>query len=813
MHLPVRTRCTLVLFLLCALPGLAAGSSAKSGARRGSAGSAAFAPIDRIVNAAIDAHQIPGAVVYVGHNGRLVFHRAYGERSLEPAREPMTEDTIFDMASLTKPLATATSLMILYQQGRFRLNDPVSKYLPEFAVHDKQDITIRQLLTHYSGLPPDVDLKAPWRGKEAGLNLAFNSGLDMPPGVHFRYSDINFITLGALVEKLSGMSLADFARQNIYVPLGMTHSRFLPPDSWLPRIAPTQYDDDGRMLRGEVHDPTSRRMGGVTGHAGLFSCAADVAIYAQSMINRLNGGSSKFPLTRITAQKMTTPGQPATATALRGLGWDISSPFSGNRGELLPVGSFGHTGFTGTSLWIDPHSNTYVIILTNRVHPRGGPNIVAVEGAIANAVAEAVGVHADGGAELARITGYEESITGLRRLPARNGAVLTGVDVLEAKNFEPLRPLLAEHGGHLRIGLLTNPSGVDGEGRRTIDVLFRDAPAKLAGLELTTLFSPEHGIAGRADTTDIRNSRDDSTGLPVVSLYGATDAERRPPPEALRQLDAVVIDLQDAGVRFYTYETVVGYFLEAAAKAGVTVVVLDRPNPVGGVMVQGPISDAGQESYTDYMPLPSRHGMTMGELARYFNGERHLDAKLLVVPMEGWRRGDWFDSTGLLWIDPSPNLRNLMEEEIYPGLGLIETSNVSVGRGTDTPFELLGAPWIDARALAKYMNGRYLPGIRFVPTQFTPAAPYPYAGQLCKGLQLTVTDRDALEAPEMGIEVAAALHKLYPEQFHMDAIHRLVVNRQTMDDLKAAKNPQVISSDWDKAIQAFMERRKPYLLY
>lgn len=795
-----------------------------------SAGSAtaqsSFSAIDQIVTQAVDEHQLPGAVVIVGHDGHVVFRRAYGMRSLEPTQERMTLDTIFDMASLTKPLTTATAIMQLYQQGKIGLNDPVAKYLPEFGANGKQDITIRHLLTHYSGLPPDLPLDEPWEGTEEGFRRAFAIAPIRPPGEQFLYSDINFIVLGALVEKLSGLTLDEYTRRYIMDPLGLTHTRFLPPDSWIPRIAPTQYEHGaaasgipgqitGRgdvMLRGVVHDPTSRRMGGVAGHAGLFSTGDDLAIYAQSLLDRLAGRPSKFPLSRIVLQKMVAPEQPATGTALRGFGWDIDSPYSSNRGTLFPVGSFGHTGFTGTSLWIDPVSDTYIIVLANSVHPNGPKSITSLRGKIADAAAIALGIHADGGALAAHITGYNESLSGMRRWPVRNGEVKTGIDVLEGDHFAELAEMARRHGGKLRLGLLTNQTGVDAEGHRTIDVLFHDAAQAVPGVSLDTLFSPEHGIGGSYDQPNVPSSRDAATGLPVISLYGAKDADRRPSPDSLRNLDAVVIDLQDAGVRFYTYEAVVRYFLEAAAKTGTEIVVLDRPDPINGSFVQGPISDAGMESYVNSIPIPVRHGMTLGELARFDKQQLQLQTLLTVVEMQGWQRGDWYDSTGLTWVNPSPNLRDLEEATLYPGIGLVETTNISVGRGTDTPFELLGAPWVDARALAQFLNHRQLPAVRFVPVDFTPQKPFPYADEICHGVRILVTDRNVLDAPELGIEVASALHRLYADKFELEKMNTLLANRAVLDAIAAGQDPQRIAEGWRAALEAFEQQRQKALI-
>ncbi len=768
-----------------------------------------FQQIDRIIALGIATKKFPGAVVIAGHDGRIVFQKAYGNRSLTPEPEAMTENTIFDVASLTKVLATAPAVMQLYEQGRFRLNDPVAEYLPQFAVNGKQDITIRQLLTHYSGLPADVSLEDPWVGKQEGLRRAFASTPVTAPGVQFRYSDINFIVLGALVEKLSGLTLDQYQQRYLAQPLGLEHMRFLPPEAWRNRIAPTQYDH-GVMLRGVVHDPTSRRMGGVAGHAGVFSTAGDVAIYAQNLLDRLAGRPSNFPLQQLTLEKMTTPGQPATGTALRGLGWDIESPFSSNRGELFPVGSFGHTGFTGTSIWMDPSSDTYVVFMSNAVYPNGPTGINAIRGAVANVVAAWVKLHPDNGNLVARLTGYNESIAGERLWHDRNATVSTGIDMLEQDDFAELAALAAKHGGALRVGLLTNQTGLDAHGLRTIDVLAHDAEEAVPGLKLKLLFSPEHGINGALDKEGIQDSTDPSTGLPVISLYGD---QRRPPQATLRSLDAVLIDLADAGVRFYTYETVVRYFLEAAGKTGTEIVILDRPDPLGGGLVQGPVSDVGSESYVNVAPIPVRHGMTLGELARYFNGEYKLHAPLSVIAMNGWQRGDWFDATGLTWTNPSPNLRSLQEAILYPALGLIETTNISVGRGTDTPFAYVGAPWIEGPALARSLNARFLPGVRFVPVDFTPRSPYPYADQLCHGVELIVTDRNVVDSPELGLEIAAALHKLYADKFQLNKIDVLLANRSVLEALQADRDPQRIAEDWQQQLQDFNTKRKPYLLY
>jgi uncharacterized protein YbbC (DUF1343 family) len=765
-----------------------------------------LAVLDPIVNDAIAQQQIPGAVLMVGHNGKVVYSKAFGRRAVVPRSEEMTLDTIFDCASLTKVVATTTALMQLWERGRFRMSDPVAKYIPEFGQNGKQDITIRQLLVHYSGLGADLDLSKKWEGKDLAYRMAFEMAPERPPGSAFVYSDVNFIVLGALVERLSGESLDEYAKKHIFEPLGMNDTRFLPPASWLPRIARTE-DENHHALRGVVHDPTARRMGGVAGQAGMFSTGNDLATFAQAL---LDGG--RGVLSPATIAKMTSPQQPVNGTVLRGFGWDIDSPLSTNRGELLPVGGFGHTGYTGTSLWIDPATDTYIVLLTNAVHMGAVPghekgSAVALRTKIATAVAAALSLNPLEAEKIrARsITGYSEMQSAARKLAARNGTVKTGIDVLEKTNFAALHP--GRTGASRRIGLLTNQTGIDSEGGRTIDVL-----AKAPGISLDAIFSPEHGVTGSVDTTDVRNTKDLATGIEVYSVYGGTDAARRPAVDTLKRLDAVVIDLADAGVRFYTYETTIGYFLEAAAQAGIEVIVLDRPNPITGSFVQGPVSDEGRESFTDYFPEPVRHGMTMGELARMFNGERHIGARLTVVPMQGWERGDWLDSTDLAWVNPSPNLRDLTEATLYPGVGMIEGTNISVGRGTDTPFEVVGAPWVKARELATYLNGRGISGVRCVPTSFTPTGSN-YMGLRCEGVNIVLLDRNFLDASELGMELASALHELYPADFKLERMADLVMNRAVMQAIEKEEDPRRIAEEWREGLESFLVVRGKYLVY
>ncbi len=651
-----------------------------------------FTPVSRLITDAIAAHKLPGAVVVIGHNGKVVFEQAYGDRKLagEPGldgkpspAEPMTEDTIFDMASLTKCLATATAVMQLYEQGKLQFDDPLERYLPAFnAAHDPErtKVTIRMLLTHTSGEAPDVDLKDSWGlatpDKSEGFHRALTTPLMSAPGEVFRYSDINYILLGDLVETISGETEDVYAREHIFQPLGMTETRYLsvgkacgphsvvgaaivwepkppgnmlfacPPGDWstslLQRIAPTTHDDEAKsdpttnphfdmLTRGTVHDPTARRMGGVAGHAGVFSTAHDMSLFAQALLDKLLHNTGPFPLKQSTLELMTSPeepghnsGQVAAANAaeqkevaagdkpsapllapdypavkgqdLRGFGWDIDTAFSKPRGAIFPIGSFGHTGFTGTSLWMDPGSDTYVILLANAIHPRGNPPISNLRGEVATAAAKALHL-------------YEPST-------AVESPTLTGIDVLGSTSFSALS-------GLHHLGLLTNQTGPDARGKRTIDILHARVRTT-NNQQLTTLFSPEHGIFGAQDST-------------------------------------------------------------------------------------------------------------------------HISAEVAAA-----------------------------------------------------------------------LNARQIPGVTFQATTTEVAEDrnrYPFHGQTIDAVRITLTDRSALDSPELGIEMLSVLHKLYPVQFQLERSLRLIGSRATLDALTRGDDPRSIAASWSDALAAFRAARAPYLLY
>ena len=749
-------------------------------------------PVAKAVDKEIRTGRIPGAVVLIGDREKVLYLKAFGYRAIKPKKLPVTVTTIFDLASLTKVIATTTAVMQLVEKGKLSLDEPVSRYWPEFNSGGKENITIRELLTHYSGLKPDLDHDSDWIGYETALQKICSETLTCEPGTHFVYSDINFEILGEIVRRVSGKPLDVYCSQNIFRPLGMKNTFFRPPKSLRKRIAPTEYEHgrSGKLLWGEVQDPTARRMGGVAGHAGLFSTASDLSVFAKML---LHGGGirGKHILDAATVETMTLPQTPADRIPPRGLGWSLDAPLSANRDALFPAGSFGHKGYTGTLIWIDPVSGIYVIVLTNRVHPYGKGDAEPLRENILTIVSKALGPLPEG-----RVLSLRPSLKNYYGLMKNSGRkVQSGIDVLESEKFAPL--------AGLRLGLITNHSGLDSAGRRDMDLL-RRAPH----LQLVALFSPEHGMSGDLDEK-VSSATDPSLGLPVYSLYGDT---LRPTEKMLAGIDALVFDVQDIGARFYTYITTMAYAMEAAARKGIPFYVLDRPNPLTGTSVQGPPMDTDLKCFTGYFPLPVRYGMTVGELARMFNSENRIGADLHVIKMKNYRRDYWYDETGLLWVNPSPNIHGLAEAVLYPGVAMVEGANVSVGRGTATPFELLGAPWVHAREFASYLDSRKTNGVRFVPVDFTPRSDV-FKNRKCHGVRIILEDRNSLNTALLGIEIVNALYRLYPEDFHLDQTLHMIGSRKAVQSIKDGLDPKIIVRQWQKDLDRFKKLRSRYLLY
>ena len=779
--------------------------------------------MDQAINEAIKEKRCPGGVLWFEHNG-VSYHKAFGNRAMIPAMERMTEDTIFDAASLTKVVACTPAVMVLVERGKVKLDESVQTYIPEFQGGGKEKITVRQLMTHTSGLRPDIETKSDWHGQQTAIQKACEETLQAEPGTLFRYSDINYFLLGEVVQRASGRKLEEFVATEIYKPLRMVDTGYLPPKSKLSRIAPTEVVN-GTPYRGIVHDPTARHMGGVAGHAGLFVTASDLARYARMY---LNGGS--LGRVRIfkpeTIKLMTSVQTPAAVSVRRGLGWDIDSGYSGPRGKILTLGSFGHTGWTGTSIWIDPFSQTFVIFLSNRNHPTEDGNVGPLRAKLGTLAGEAITdfnfAYVPGALEPRAETEVASARGGRFREARTAGSAggrtsslntLDGIDVLVKKKFAPLKGL--------RVGLITNHTGHDRERNPTIDLL-KNAP----DVQLKSLFSPEHGIRGLKDES-VGDSVDEKTGLPIYSLYPKLPERKteqseedyaamaldmhKPKLEQLKDLDALVFDIQDVGCRFYTYTSTLGLAIKAAGEAGIKIFVLDRVDPIDAVTVDGPVLTS-PSNFVHYHTVPVRYAMTAGELAQMINAERHFKADLTVILVENYSRALWFDETGLPWTNPSPNMRSLNEAALYPGVGLLETTKVSVGRGTDTPFEVVGAPYIDELKLADEMNRAGLPGVRFVPIHFTPTYST-FKGTNCAGVNIILTDRERCRVVDIGLVLAQTLHRLYPDHYNIERFNRLLGHSATIEAIKAGRNLREIRAAWQPDLDEFQKRRSKFLIY
>jgi len=799
-----------------------------------------FAEAETAARDAVASGDIPGIVVLVGRGDQILYHRAFGYRTLLPEPVPMAPDTIFDIASLTKPFGTTLAIMALVERGAIDLDAPLGQYLKEFRGRPFQGVTIRRMLTHsagFAGYPPNVAVE---RGFPRAAGTLAAMKLDYPPGSGFQYSDTGFILLGEVVRRVSGVPLDRYLERILFQPLELRDTSFHP--TVRARVAATEIFN-GRLLRGEVHDPRARLLGGVAGHAGMFSTAGDLARICQMLLD--NGALGRKRVFNPSTVRLMWTRSPE-GWGSRALGWDVISSYAAGMALFFPAGSVGHTGFTGTSVWIDPSSRTYLVILTNRVHPNGGgsarirelrtrmtaavgatmfaPTTVpsaptdatAADDGIAptngNANPNANGNTNDTTSGTANDGGDNADVTGTGTPPdtaaptvtppappapprAALPAVRTGLDVLAERNFSML--------AGRRVGLVTNQTGIDMRGRRGIDVI-----AGAPGVRLEAIFSPEHGLSGTANA-NVPHGRDAATGRPVWSLYGSA---RRPTSEMLQNVDLIVFDMQDVGARYYTYLTTLVYVMEEGARHKIPVIVLDRPNPITGRVVEGPLMDPDLQSFTAPHPIPVRTGMTIGEFARMAATERKIPVKLTVVPLAGWDRSRWYDDTGLPWVNPSPNIRSVTQALLYSGIGLLEATNLSVGRGTDMPFEVIGAPWIDSNVLADVMNRRHLRGVRFEPVWFTPTDDT-YARVSCGGVRFVITDRDAVRPVTIAFALAGALRELYRDQFRPESIQNLLVNRSTMWAFLRSEPLDRVLAWADMERTNFLNRRASYLIY
>jgi len=731
--------------------------------------------IDALVTQALGEHRMPGAVVIVGRKSGVSFRRAYGQRALLPAPAPMTDRTIFDLASLTKPIVTGSLIQWLIEHRGLSLADAVAKHLPAFGAQGKEAITVRQLLEHIGGLPIVNPLSEYRDGPQRALERVLDSKLESAPGQAYLYGDLSYLVLGALIERVSGERLDGLAKRVLFEPLGMRDTGYLPARAERDRIAPTEVADERPipLIHGEVHDPRAWLLGGVAGNAGVFSTADDIARFARMLLGEGELDGVRV-LSRNSVQELTRPAH--VPGAVRTPGWDVASSYSKARGSYLSPRAFGHGGYTGTSLWIDPELDLFVAFLSNRVHPKPDKSVIALEGEIADAAALAVAP-------------LPPACVGPRT------AVENGIDVLASRGFDSLRGL--------GVGLVTHRAAVDSLGRTTLDVL-----ASATDVKLVALMTPEHGFESRSEGK-IADSFDSARALPVYSLYGATLA---PTARMLTGVDVLVVDLVDVGTRYYTYMSTLHQTLRAAAKHQIPVLVLDRPNPIGGVAVEGPLLDVGYENFVNYHRLPVRHGMTAGELAELINDERGIGARLEIVPARGWQRNLLQSDTGGSWNNPSPNLRDLEAALLYPAIGLLEATNVSVGRGTDHPFHVLGAPYIDARALMRALRSAALPGVSFAEVEFVPDAA-PHKGKTCHGVSATITDPLAFRPVLTGLTLARALWRNHPKEWDSYKLMRLVGNRSVVDALPGRSPLADVERRWQPELEAFRQRRNRHLLY
>ncbi|WP_409364359.1 serine hydrolase [Burkholderia sp. Bp8991] len=783
----LRSRCAAALTgaLLFALAP--AGASAESGMP---ATQRQAVSIDEAIAAEIADGHLAGAVVVTGDADGVRVRVARGLRVAGEHVEAMTADTVFDLASLTKPVATAVAVMQLAERGMLSLDAPAARYWPAFGAHGKAGITIRQLLAHVSGLPAGVSSSRALRSRAAVLADIVAMAPGAPAGTRVRYSDVNYVALGEIVERVSHRPLDAWCAAHVFAPLGMASTAFRPPAPLLARVAPTAVRD-GRLLRGSVHDPVAAALGGVAGNAGLFASADDLARFARMLLN----GGALGPARVLARRSVATLETPATLDAegdLHTPGWAVGPPLVANRYRLPPVGALQHLGYTGTALWIDPVTRRFAVVLTSRLYPDETGTALPLRSLVLGIVSsEAAPVTP---ARIAtRVPAMAAAVAQAARLPVSRGPVLAGIDVLAANGFAAV--------AGKRIALVTNRSGFDRFGRRTADLLAQAPCARLVAL-----FAPEHGLGTDVDET-FGDTLDAATGVVVHSLYGD---RRRIAPALLGDVDVLVLDLQDAGVRFFTYLATLGYALEAGAAAQRPVLVLDRPDPLGGDAFGGPVADAGPATFTGYYPLPLQPGMTLGELARLFNDRLHVGAALTVVPMAHYARAMRFGDTGLGQVPPSPNLRDGAALSLYPETGLIEGAAVSVGRGTATPFGVVGAPWIDGRILADDLRAMRLDAT-FSPVRFVPAEG-PYRGRVCEGVRIE-RPPGATRPGEIGLALALALHRRYPAQFRIDAIRASIGSREVADMLEAGRSLDEIERVVDAQNAAFARERAAFLLY
>ncbi|MCX7047754.1 MAG: DUF1343 domain-containing protein [Candidatus Sumerlaeota bacterium] len=743
----------------------------------------------------VERHEIPGAVALVQSHGKQLFHEAFGVACLReesPTKKvvAMRAGTRFDLASLTKMVATTTAILTLRDRGLLDLDDTVGKFLKPIADSNKKEITLRQCLTHCSGLAPFRLYYKELCGREAYLKAITADPFQYQTGAKWVYSDLGFILLGLVVEAVAGEPLDDYARKHIFEPLGMKHTGYVrmgadgkrDPTS-LPAEA-TYYAATERcpwrkrLIIGEVHDENAWALGGVAGHAGLFSTAEDLSKFCEMLLGQGEARGARV-LAPDSVALLCRP-QILGLNPLQCIGWRLRASLESPIGFLGGARAFGHTGFTGTNIWIDPDNQVFSILLTNAVHPeRARMQPANARRGVARQIVET-----------------------LKQAPEK---VMTGLDVLEAEGFARLRGK--------RVAVVTNQSGVNAKGAHGIDLMTK------AGVKVTAIFTPEHGFGVAPAGAKVGDSK--RGDIPIYSLYGP----RRAPEEKMAGLfDVLVYDIQDIGARFYTYIWTLFSAQAFCAKAGRPLMVLDRPNPLGGAKTEGPVLEPAFSSSVGLKPLPTRYGLTCGELATLFNQQGWLEgggmAALEVVKMQGWRREMRWRQIDLPWIPPSPNIPTWDSVAVYPGTCIFEGTSWSEGRGTDVPFQMVGGPGIDEKRLAKELNKMDLPGCRFLPMVFTPrpnaGAPKPkLEGKACGGVFVRVDDCDAFDSVKTGLAVLMTMRAQAPDSFKWSASHfdRLMGTDTVRKQIEAGASLKEITKPWAKGLEDFEKLRRTALIY
>ncbi|MBI5091259.1 MAG: DUF1343 domain-containing protein [Candidatus Hydrogenedentes bacterium] len=674
---------------------------------------------DNALREAVTEAKCPGAVAYIGNRGTTYYHGAYGLRMRTPQERPAERDTIYDLASITKMMATNTAVQLLREDGKLDLDRPVADYLPIPAF---KGFTLRHVITHTAGLHPGRPYYKECSSVNEMLQRYAETGIERAPGLRRRYSDVDFMILGKVVEMAAHDSLDAFCKKRIYAPLGMDHTAFNPPKEWASKCAATEKCAwRKRVIVGEVHDENAYAVGGVSGHAGLFSTAEDMAKYCRALL----GGKL---LSKKTIAEMTQLGQ-VPFYPWQGLGWELDPWSSGEMGFLFSRGAFGHTGWTGTAFWMDRDTGLFAILLANTCHPSRDHRDTAT----------------------LRRTFYKAVV---REFYPKVTTTHTGLDRLVRESFEPVRGK--------RLALLTNASAVDQQGRHILEVLKFENEATLH-----LLYSPEHGLKGQAEAG--AKVKEQSASVPVINLYG----DRKQPTAAeLAQVDLFVIDLQDVGSRYYTYLGTMKACLEACAQSGTPVLVLDRPNPVGGATLEGPVASR-TDSLVCAAPIPVRHGMTFGEaalfLAKHVLHEKKLN--VTVSALDNWFPEFQFGACSLPWTPPSPNVPTAETALLYVGMCLFEGTNLNEGRGTETPFGLIGAPWLKAEAVIQRLSSDEREGWVLEPARYTPKSipgksenPM-YRDRECHGIRIAVQDADAARAITLALALIVAIRALHPKDF------------------------------------------------